>query len=1057
MPTLDRCSLPFTTLVATLVMAMVLPQVVAAEDLQRQEIDGRVFWVAAGYTLEKVAAAPLTERPISAVFDDAGRLYVTEASGTNAPVKEQVVERPHRVVVLEDRDGDGKFDQRHEFADQLMLPEGVLYHRGDVYVTAPPEIWRLRDRDGDLKADEREAYLNPTTLTGCANDLHGPFIGRDRWIYWCKGAFAEQSWPQPGQPNWKTTASHVFRRHPITGAVEPVYTSGMDNPVEFSTTLDGERFVVGTFLLHPAGGKRDGMVHAIYGGVYGKPHQVLDSHPRTSPDLMPVMTHMGPAAPAAVTTFESTALFDQPESILACAQFNLQQVSLHRLQRLGATYSTQDQTLVRSEQIDFHPTDLIEDADGSLLLVDTGGWYRLCCPTSHLDQSAALGGIYRLRREGAPVVDDPRGLALSWDQLSREELARRLVDPRHEVRRQALEWLLVRKDADSSIVAEDLLLEMVGAERKNTSRPVALRAEALWGLISCGTAKAEEIVVKQIDHSEPLLRKVAMHGASLWRWQSAVPALTSRLSGPADEARVAAEALGRLGDVRVIPELFARAFATDDEILRHSLLYAVIELGNVEAVARQLGNATDDTQRATIAFVFDEMCRDANQRERVLPTEQILPWLAHQDPVIRRLASWIVRHRQSPGSRLVRWLDPLKEVPAELSIDEIASLANVNALDDEAQAVLVNWITKPQSGWQQSCAAAILRSTKVNEWPKACSAAVVKQLQITEGKELRATGLPWFAFDRAVKLEDAHLRAALIGWANDVRLVTSERLRAYWLVADDAVVAKAAVELATVELTSESEGNRQAAVRLLEALPAREIVAAPLLERLPEASPLELRTLLSVIARAANAESAKGLAVALRESPLVKVMPHAELTDLFKRSGPEIKSVIEAYQAEFSQSFAKQREALLTLERELPPGDRVHGLQVFRSAKAACSACHSIGYVGGKIGPDLSRIGGIRTRIDLLEAIIYPSQSFVRSYEPVSVLTTAGQVYSGIEVESSATEIVLQTTADTKQRILRADIDQIQPGTVSVMPAGLDRQLSKQELADLLELLSAAK
>ena len=62
-----------------------------------------------------------------------------------------------------------------------------------------------------------------------------------------------------------------------------------------------------------------------------------------------------------------------------------------------------------SDNIDFHPTDVIEDADGSLLIVDTGGWYKLCCPTSQLVKPDVTGAIYRVKKVGAHKVEDPRG------------------------------------------------------------------------------------------------------------------------------------------------------------------------------------------------------------------------------------------------------------------------------------------------------------------------------------------------------------------------------------------------------------------------------------------------------------------------------------------------------------------------------------------------------------------------------------------------------------------------------------------------------------------------
>jgi putative heme-binding domain-containing protein len=114
-------------------------------------------------------------------------------------------------------------------------------------------------------------------------------------------------------------------------------------------------------------------------------------------------------------------------------------------------------------------------------------------------------------------------------------------------------------------------------------------------------------------------------------------------------------------------------------------------------------------------------------------------------------------------------------------------------------------------------------------------------------------------------------------------------------------------------------------------------------------------------------------------------------------------------------------------------------------------------YVGGRIGPDLSKIGTIRTPRDLLEAIVLPSASFVRSYEPVTVLTVDGRAHAGIVREDTAAEIVLQASATQVERIPRGQVESIAPGTVSLMPKGYDTLLTPQELADLVAFLARAK
>jgi len=141
----------------------------------------------------------------------------------------------------------------------------------------------------------------------------------------------------------------------------------------------------------------------------------------------------------------------------------------------------------------------------------------------------------------------------------------------------------------------------------------------------------------------------------------------------------------------------------------------------------------------------------------------------------------------------------------------------------------------------------------------------------------------------------------------------------------------------------------------------------------------------------------------------------------------------------------------------LKDGDIRRGQAVFNSAKTACSTCHAIGYLGGTLGPDLTRIGQVRTDRDLLESVLYPSASFVRSYEPVIVTTKSGDEYSGVLRKDSADEVILGTGANLDVRVPRPDIAEMRPGAVSVMPQGLDQQISKQELADLIAFLRATR
>src|SRR5204863_4756070 len=110
----------------------------------------------------------------------------------------------------------------------------------------------------------------------------------------------------------------------------------------------GDAFFTTTFYVNPEGGKRDAIVHAIYGAVYPKIHRVLDGLKRTG-DLMPPLTHLGPAAPSGLCHYASRVFGSDFENNLFSSQFNLHKVQRHILEPMGASF--------RSRHFDFVVSD----------------------------------------------------------------------------------------------------------------------------------------------------------------------------------------------------------------------------------------------------------------------------------------------------------------------------------------------------------------------------------------------------------------------------------------------------------------------------------------------------------------------------------------------------------------------------------------------------------------------------------------------------------------------------------------------------------------------------
>ncbi len=1007
------------------------------------KINGHSFTVPDGFEVQLVAGPPLVDRPVSAAFDENGRLYVTDSSGANEDLDKQLVSRPHRVVRLEAADTQGRFTKASVFADQLTFPEGAMWLRGSLYVSGVPSIWRLIANGPDGVVGGREEWFKAKTLTHCGNDLHGPYFGPDGWIYWCKGAFAEQHLTLGNGSEFTTRASHIFRSRLDGSGLEPVMTGGMDNPVGLVFTPEGERILSGTFFQNPANGRRDGLIHAIYGGVYGKPNDVLEGHPRTG-DLMPIMTHLGPAAACGLARYASTSFGGDYRNNLFAACFNLHKVTRHVLVPEGASYQTRDSDFLTCDNPDFHPTDIVEDADGSLLILDTGGWYKLCCPTSQLYKPDVLGAIYRVRRVDAPIPLDARGLDLNWEKMSAPAAVTLLDDPRPMVTRRAIARLASLGAEAVPVLAEAL-----------KSPSVERRRNAVWALTQIDDVAARAGVREALGDADESVSHVAAHSASLWRDAAATSKLTGLLGGKAPALqRVAAEALGRIGDKSATAALLAQTSAEHDRALEHSITYALLELADREGTAPGLKTANPRTQRDAL-LALDQMKGGGVQPEQVLALRQ------SPDAALRESAWFVVCRHSEWGAAISGFLAQRLAASAATGAErgELTRLLAQFAGNGAVQEMLVGTVkdeTKPKDvrlGALRAMGQASLKAP-----PPAWLDELAKLLAGSDAELLdeaisttRALAIPK---DRLAEFTGAFSRAG-----RDERLPAETRLAALNAAPgslgpmDDRLLGFLREQLSP---THPPMTRAAAAAAVGKGVFTRDqlLDLAGILEG---AGPLEINRLLPAF------ESGGDEAVGLK---VLATLEHA-------RSVEDLRAdIVRTWLTKFPASVQPPGETLLTrlgidpakqkahldeLSASLKDGDIVRGQAVFNSQKASCTVCHAIGYLGGNFGPDLTAIGKVRSERDLLEAIVYPSASFVRSFEPFVVVTKSGVEQIGLLRKDSPEEIILALGPGNEVHIPRAEVAEMRPGSVSVMPAGFDQILSRQELADLIAFLKGGR
>jgi putative membrane-bound dehydrogenase-like protein len=1010
------------------------------------ELKGQRFTLPDGFQIERIAGPPMVERPVSADFDERGRLYVTDSSGSNEHVDIQREKRPHRIVRLQDDDGDGVFDSSTVFADRLMFPEGALWYDGSLYVAAPPEIWKFTDADQDGVAEQREVWFDGQTLTHCANDLHGPYLGPDGWFYWCKGAFAEQVHERWGRKPLRSSAAHIFRRHPSGGPIEIVMTGGMDNPVEIAFTPAGERIFTTTFLVNPAGGKRDGLIHAIYGGVYGKSHDVLAGHSRTG-ELMPVLTHLGVAAPCGLTRLETAGLGDDFRHNLLSSAFNLHKIIRHELSAVGASYETRDSDLLVSDNLDFHPTDVLEDADGSVIVVDTGGWFRLCCPTSQLEKPDVLGGIYRIRRHAAPQVADPRGSGIEWSGQSPPQLVDRLTDHRWTVRNRARQSL-----SRIGVAVIPLLSDVIDSGTDSEQR-----LQSVWALASIDDPRARAAVRSAIDDDDATVRQAALHAVSLSRDEAAGDRLVTMLSdGSPRDRRAAAEALGRIGNRdHVAPLLSAAANAPElDRALEHSLIYAAIEINDPDAI-RPLLAASDRLVRRAALLALDQL----EEGDHLSATE-IQPLLVSEDTVLNETAWWIAAQHPDWGDVVAAaFAEELSMISVDPpSIQRLAGRLSRFSGSKKVQALMAESLSTEGSHPASKVA---LKVALVDAMAASGQRPLPARWQMALMDQLSADPAIVAAALRAIdRLSTSPPNKAMIPRLQSIvddstTYDDSIRLQAIRLIPTaDRTFSDENFQLVCQQLNVDRPvANRSLAIDILQSSNLSSAQLQQISQHFPQVGTMELRPLIELFTRSDDETVGRSVVESLLNSPAATTLVPEQLITALAGYG---EAVVASAQVLVQRIEAENRNKVARMDavlERLPQADVRRGLKVFQSPAAACIACHSRGYLGGDVGPDLDGIGQARSERDLLESILFPSLTFVRNYEPAAVLTVDGQIYNGVIRETTDDTITLQIDAQKSMVIPRDEIEETRFSDVSIMPAGLEKQLSPQDLADLVKYL----
>jgi putative heme-binding domain-containing protein len=139
---------------------------------------------------------------------------------------------------------------------------------------------------------------------------------------------------------------------------------------------------------------------------------------------------------------------------------------------------------------------------------------------------------------------------------------------------------------------------------------------------------------------------------------------------------------------------------------------------------------------------------------------------------------------------------------------------------------------------------------------------------------------------------------------------------------------------------------------------------------------------------------------------------------------------------------------------EAPVGNVAHGAQLFSTS---CAGCHRVAGKGGRLGPDLTRIGVARSRAALVREIRAPSEVIAPGYETVTLVTKDGQRIRGAKKNEDVFSIQIMDTRERIQGYLKSDLQEVIYEKDSLMPIYGPDRLNDGDLSDLVGYLSTLR
>lgn len=960
-----------------------------------------------GFEVELLAAEPLVFSPVDMEIDEFGNLYVVEMPGY--PLDKTL---SGKIVHISDGDGDGVMDKRTIFRDGLMLPTGIQRWKNGFLVTDAPHIFYLEDKDKDGWAETIDTLITGFGLTNPQHNMNSPTYGLDNWIYVAhENVIKTRDYVE----EFGDQGTEVYYSSDPNGVRLPKNANGrsvrfkpgsrelemMSNQCQFGQTFDKWGRWLGSSnsnhifqeMLANRYFERNMSLPSSEAMTSLSDHlNAAEVFPTTTNPDRQLLTNVGVMTSACGITAYTGSAFPAPfdGDIVFVAEPVSNLVHVDVLKNSDAGYSA-SRVMHNSE-----------------FFTSTDYWSR---PVNmYVGPDGALYILDYYRR----VIESPEWMSKEaieegnlYDGIDKGRIYR--VSAKNGEKANWIKQLEFGRASGNELVQK--LAHPNAWWRINAQRLLIDRKET--GLVS-------DLTTMATTNSYDMARLHALwtlEGLQQLSQETIIRALHDSVAGIRENAIRLAES--RLSSSPVLAQELLNMGAEKDPKARFQLLLTLGQLNSSKAYA----------VRSSILF--------NNIQDKWIQVAALSAASSHTGPLL---------------SDVLKRFN--KEIPAYASL--IERLTTMVGSTDEG--VLVSQLIQQATasshstpkGWEASILTGLATGiqNRVSSQPvvKADQQKLVELFFQTTSDEMRSAALKLL---KVTGVADPLLRentvARAIAQATDTAISVKKRAAAADLIS----IGKADEHLSVLTgllVPREPIPVQLAALRTMASISGTSgceyLIAewAILTAEVRESSiPLFLRDSTKIRLLIAALEKGVisagtigfGASVSLMLNPIEEIRERAR--KLFTDNAAKAKEVANSYKEALKQ-----------------PGDAEKGKSVYIDN---CAICHQIkGSFGVAFGPDLGTIHNWK-KDDVLANIIDPNLAIVAGFDIWEVETNDREIVQGVVAAESATAVTLKNNGKLDVIINRNTIKSMKSLGISAMPSGLEKNISKVEMANLLEFL----